>query len=87
MLSTNAPGLWVQVKESEYDMDSLDPEWQQLLGELNLQLGTRGQSVLNGKEVAVAIRSLIVSTSSQSADAAIRNAMADIESYRRMHPR
>lgn len=38
---------------------------------------------MSAKERAVAIRSLIVATSSQSADAALGKAMHDVETFRR----
>jgi hypothetical protein len=46
-------------------------------------LQAAGRARLSAKERAVAIRSLIVATSSQSADVALGKAMHDVETFRR----
>jgi hypothetical protein len=53
------------------------------LQELDGRLTAAGKPALNSKERAVAIRSLIVATASQSADAALAKAIHDVDVFRK----
>ncbi|KAL4432213.1 hypothetical protein ABPG77_005975 [Micractinium sp. CCAP 211/92] len=75
------------VREEEYEAEELDPEWGHLLGDLDSRLQAAGRPRLSARERAVAIRSLIVATASQSADAALAKAQGDVEAFRRVQPR
>ena len=50
--------------------------------ELDARLAAAGKPALSSRERGVAIRSLIVATASQSADAALAKAIADVEVHR-----
>ena len=54
-----------------------------LLQELDSRLCAAGKPALNSKERAVAIRSLIVATASQSPEAAIAKAVQDVQVFRK----
>lgn len=51
--------------------------------ELDIRMQASGKQSLNSKERAVAIRSLIVATASQTAEAALNKTLHDIEIFRR----
>ncbi|KAI3423836.1 hypothetical protein D9Q98_009672 [Chlorella vulgaris] len=74
-----------QVQDEEYGEEDLDPEWASLLADLDARLQAVGQPSLDTRERAVAIRSLIVATASQSADVALNKAQHDIIAFRRAH--
>ncbi|PSC68678.1 hypothetical protein C2E20_7735 [Micractinium conductrix] len=76
--------LLQQVQGEEYGDEELDPEWTTLLGDLDARLQASGRRALSARERAVAIRSLIVATASQSVDAALNKAQHDVESFRRV---
>ena len=71
------------VREEQYDAEDLDEEWAALLRDLDARLVAAGRPRLDPRERAVAIRSLIVATASQSAEAALAKAAADVDGYRR----
>ncbi|CAL8471935.1 g11477 [Coccomyxa elongata] len=66
-----------------YDLDDLDDEWKALLNELEDRLYQGGKQGMDAEDRAVAIRSLLVSTARETPEAALAQALDDIDRHRR----
>mmetsp|Transcript_17188 Transcript_17188/g.41002 ORF Transcript_17188/g.41002 Transcript_17188/m.41002 type:complete len:273 (-) Transcript_17188:142-960(-) len=69
--------------DSEYDLDDLDDAWIILLQKIDERMIEGGKPTMDARERAVAIRSLLATTSHEGRDEALQRSIADVESFRR----
>jgi hypothetical protein len=71
--------------DSEYEEDDLDVDWKALLADVDGRLTARGAAPMNAKERAVAIKKLLVATSSRGVDFAMGATLEDVLRFRKFH--
>jgi hypothetical protein len=71
--------------QGSYDLDDLDDEWKELLGQIDAAFLTMNKETMDSQERAVAIRTLLVSTAREEPEAALTHAIQDVERFRRIH--
>mmetsp|Transcript_21796 Transcript_21796/g.60570 ORF Transcript_21796/g.60570 Transcript_21796/m.60570 type:complete len:286 (-) Transcript_21796:328-1185(-) len=64
--------------DSEYDLDDLDDEWVHLLQKIDERLIDGGKPSMESRERAVAIRSLLGTSSTETHDEALERAIRDV---------
>jgi hypothetical protein len=75
----------VQELEDEYELDDLDSDWRQLLGDVDVRLLAQGARKMSARERSVAIKKLLNATGTRGVDFALNDALREVLAFRLVH--
>eukprot|EP00775_Hariotina_reticulata_P009793 gene9793-9951_t len=75
----------VQELDDEYELDDLDSDWRQLLGDVDARLLAQGARTMSARERSVAIKKLLTATGTKGVDFALNDALREVLAFRLVH--